>query len=429
MKVGYVGLGSLGGVLARQILKHQPLVVWDLNELSVAALAKEGAKAAANAAALARECDIVFLCLPRSSDVEQLTFGNDGLAQGLGQGKLVVDQTSGVPSETRLIAKRLAERGCMMIDAAVSGSPQVAATGGATLMASGPEDVVACALPLLQAIAKTVYRCGARVGDGQAMKMVNNAMNATNRLGTLELVAMGRKAGLSLRAMSEALNSGSSANLTTERMLPALLEGRESTNFALQLMLKDVNQAVMLGLDVGVPTPVASTVRSLLQVGVNTLGPNARLENVVGLIESQADTRLGRNDASSVKGDGLDGETMAVIAGAVLATSLASTYEGVSIGLKYGLALTDMNDVINKSSGWSAASRKLLPTLIAGAPDLPRTGRLRAQAEAAARLAVAVGAPVMLLNAVRSVLETADNREEDASFARFYEMASKVRFA
>ena len=292
MKIGYIGLGALGSELARRFVAAHQLCVWDLNAAAAGQFEKIGVRVAPSAAQLARECEVILLCLPRSSDVRQLIFAPGGLAEGLSPGKLVIDQTSGIPRETKDMAQQLASRGVAMIDAAVSASPHVVAQGTATLMTSGPDAAYERALPILRVITQTIYRCGTRVGDGQAMKMVNNAMNAGCRLGTLEVVALGRKAGLSLECMTDVLNKGGGRNQTTEKMLPAIAQGKSSTNFALSLMLKDVNQAVTLGMETGVPLPITNVVRGLLQMGANTLGPDARLEDMIGLIESMNATRL-----------------------------------------------------------------------------------------------------------------------------------------
>ena len=218
MNIGFIGLGALGSNLARRFLAAHTLTVFDLDPPAMDRLATAGASAARTPAELARSCDVVLLCLPRSSDVEQASFGPAGLGEtltpGLTPGKLVIDQTSGVPYETRAMAARLGQRGVAMIDAAVSGSPQLELQGGATLMASGPAEAYAKAPPVLQVITPTVDRCGARVGDGQAMKMINNTMNCGCRLGTLEVVAMGHRLGLSLEAMRDTLNSGDARNQT-----------------------------------------------------------------------------------------------------------------------------------------------------------------------------------------------------------------------
>ena len=209
MHVGYIGLGAMGGALARHLIGKYPLSVLDINTAAMAAFVKQGAVAAASAAELARTSDIVLMCLPRSYEVRQVIFGPGGLAEGLSPGKIVIDQTSGVPAETREFAQRLAERRVSLFDAPVSGAMATAVAGSIAIIASGPADALTRALPVLNAISPNVYRCGDRVGNGQTMKSVNNIMNAGCRLATLELVAMGRKMGLSLEAMTEAMNSTS----------------------------------------------------------------------------------------------------------------------------------------------------------------------------------------------------------------------------
>ena len=109
---------------------------------------------------------------------------------------------------------------------------------------------------------------------------------------------MGRKMGLSLEAMTEAINSTSARNFTSTGMLPAIIDGRQSTKFGLPLVLKDVNQAIGLGAECGAPMPIANSVRALVQIGVNTLGAGAQLEDMIGLIEGMAGTRLVEREPS-----------------------------------------------------------------------------------------------------------------------------------
>ncbi|MGN8186493.1 NAD(P)-dependent oxidoreductase [Burkholderia sp. 22088] len=296
MKVGYIGLGAMGAPLAQRLIGAYELSVWDINTAAVAEFEKLGADVAPSAAELARRCDVVMLCLPRTENVRQVIFGPEGLAQGLTPGKIIVDQTSGVPDQTRDIASRLAARGVAMVDAPVAGGVAAAHAGKVTIMVSGPDSAYETVSPILEAISSNVFRCGERVGDGQAIKLVNNVMNAACRLATLEIVAMGRKSGLSLATLTDVLNKSTARNRITQTMLPAIVEGRAATNFALPLMVKDVRQAIELGMGAGAPMPVSSITLGLLQTGVNTLGQDARLEDVIKLIESMAGTRL-RDDA------------------------------------------------------------------------------------------------------------------------------------
>jgi len=301
MSIGYIGLGAMGGALARRLASTHKLMVWDLNLTAAKSFEKLGAVVAPSAEALARHCDIIVMCLPRSSDVHKLVFGADGLATSLSSGKLLIDQTSGVPSETRNIARQLAEQGVSLIDAPVSGGIAGAAAGTIAIMASGAEDAFQRALPILEAISPNVFRCGTRVGDAQAMKLVNNVLSAGTRIATLEIVAMGKKMGLPLASMVDVINKGSGRNRTSKVMLQGMADGKPSaSSFAMALMLKDMNQAIQLAMDCGVPTTITNVVRGLLQIGVNTLGKNAQLEQMTGLIESMADTKIVGDEPSGL---------------------------------------------------------------------------------------------------------------------------------
>ncbi|MGN5478003.1 NAD-binding protein [Cupriavidus basilensis] len=200
------------------------------------------------------------------------------------------------------------------------------------------------------------------------MKIVNNAMNACARIGTLEVAALGAKAGLSLAAMSEHLNRGKARNQTTDKMLPALVQGQSSTNFALALMVKDVAQAVALGAKTRVPMPITSATLGLLQSGANTLGPKATLEDMSGVIASLAGTQL--SPAPTVQAAGSAqaeaAQILALLEDGVSALCCLVTYECAAVGLRHGLRLADIATVINRSSGWSQASRTLLPALMSG---------------------------------------------------------------
>jgi 3-hydroxyisobutyrate dehydrogenase len=407
MRIGYIGLGALGGELARRFLANHELTVWDLNAAAAEPFARAGARVATSAGDVARDADVVLLCLPRSSDVSNLLFGPSGLAGGLSPGQLVIDQTSGAPRETAEIASRLAALGVSLMDAAVSASPHVVAQGATTIMAAAPDDLYERALPVLRAITEKIHRCGKRVGDGQAMKIVNNAMNAACRLGTLEIVAMGRKAGLSLASMTEALNAGRGRNQTTEKMLPAIARGEPSTNFGLGLMLKDVNQAADLGMAQHIPMPITGIVRSLLQIGVNTLGPRAQLEDMVAFTQTTSATHF--MDAPTDSAPPVDAmPTLAVIDAAVAALARLVTYECVAAGVRHGLALADMAPILHGASGWSLESRAALAQLDAGARVSKESfGPVTQTLSMLAAIGQRVGAPMPIACAVRSVAESA----------------------
>lgn len=435
VKIGYIGLGALGSELAGRFLPSHSLCVWDINPNAKQKFSALGADVASSAAEVGARSDVVFLCLPRSSDVQKLLSGKEGLAAGLTAGKIVVDQTSGLPTMTREIASGLSRIGVSMIDAAVSGSPTLVREGQATLMVSGQDDICHRVDPVLRAITQKLIRCGTRVGDAQAMKMINNAMYAACRLGTLEAMALGIKAGIPLSYMEEALRNSPGANQITDTALPALLKGVPSTKFALSLMLKDIDQASALGEQYNVPTPVTDTVGTLLRTGLNTLGPQAQLEDTILLAGQFSGTQIGET-----KGDGPDGQLSVrhsldqakitsifeKIEGLLVVLGHLATYECASIGLSYGLALEDISRIINSSSGWSGASRAVLPALAAGAhpQQLPTLDSMLKLVRGACDLGAQYGAPLFLGTLAKALLTQSQRflkREDDISaMLKFY---------
>jgi 3-hydroxyisobutyrate dehydrogenase len=297
MKVGYIGLGAMGGALANHLVRKHSLTVLDLNRDAVARFVELGAHGAANGAELARRSEVVVLCLPRSADVKQALFGPNGVAEGLAHGSVVIDQTSGQPEETRAFADQLAERGVAMIDAPVSGAMATAIAGTVSVIASGPRATYDRVRPLLTDISPNVFHVGETVGNGQTMKAVNNMLNGSCRLASLELAAMGRKYGLSMEVMIAALNATTATNFTTRGMFPAIAEGRQSTKFRLVLQLKDAYQAVSMGAEKGVAMPLSSLASGMLQLGVNFMGQDAQLEQIIGFVEQMGATHYVAQEA------------------------------------------------------------------------------------------------------------------------------------
>lgn len=414
-KIGYLGLGAMGGALSSHLTKGHNLVVLDRNPAAVAALVAQGASAAASAADLARKCDIIILCLPRTSDVRDALFAPGGLVEGLSPGKLIIDQTSGNPGQTAAIAADLGTRGVLMLDAPVSGGIPAAQAGKVTIIASGPDAAWTRAEPVLNAMSDKVFRCSPRVGDGQALKLVNNAIGAGYRMATLELVALGRKAGLGLATLVAALNAGPGANFTSRNMLVGLVEGRSTTNFALSLMVKDLNEALALGAATGSAMPMTAGARSLMQMGLHLLGQNAKLDDVIPLTERLSGATLVGEETAP------DATLLPQIELAVVVCNLIAVAECVSMGLRFGLPRTEMARILNVGSAWSAVSAEILPAMAqVRAAALPWTLQEAEAALAALTLqAATLGIPLsMPQTALAFVQDTRTRLGADASLGQ-----------
>lgn len=291
MRLGYIGLGNMGGALARRLVREHPLRVFDLRPEAAARLAEAGAVPVQSAEALARESDLVMTCLPTSKEVREVLFGEGRVAEALEAGKILADMTTGDPGETREMAARLRERGVTMIDAPVSGGPHGANAGTIAIMVGAPDEIYARLEPIFTTISPNVFHTG-DVGTGHVTKLVNNVISAGIRAITFEALAMGIKNGLTLEACTRVLQKGSGRSATTELALPKLMKGDFSVSFTLALMLKDVRLATKLGSDSASPMPLAGVVRELFQTAINKRGEDKDVLELVKLFEENAGVKV-----------------------------------------------------------------------------------------------------------------------------------------
>ena len=284
MRLGYIGLGNMGGALARRLLRQHQMRVFDLRPEIVARFAGLGAVPAQNAQAVARESDMVMTCLPTSQDVRDVLFGEGRAAEALQPGQLWADMTTGDPGETREMAARLKEKGVDMIDAPVSGGVVGADNGTIAIMVGAPQALFDKVRPVFEVISPNIFHTG-DVGTGHVMKLVNNVIAAGIRAVTFEAVAMGVKNGLSLATMAQVLPKASGKSATAEQALPKLQQNDFSVSFTLALMHKDVRLATKLGGDSQTPMVLAGAVRELFQTAINSEGGGADTLALIRLYE------------------------------------------------------------------------------------------------------------------------------------------------
>jgi 3-hydroxyisobutyrate dehydrogenase len=291
MNIGYVGLGSMGGAIAKRMLLKEKIRVYDLNPERVSELGKLGGQPAQNLAALAEQSDKVCLCLPTSENVREAIFGDNGLAKGLKSGSIVADMTTGDPLQTKAMAAELAKRGITMIDAPVSGGPTGAAAGTLAIMVGAPEAAWLAMKPVFELVSPNVFRMG-DVGAGQTMKLVNNLLLAAGRAITYEAIALAVKNGLDPLLTTEVLNKSSGRNGTTERFLANTINGQFPASFSIGLMTKDVRLANQLGRDTGVPMMIGRLVEELHNVALNNHGAAACSNILIRDFEQRAKVRV-----------------------------------------------------------------------------------------------------------------------------------------
>lgn len=290
MTIGYVGLGSMGGALARRLQLTHSLMVHDMSVASVQDLVAKGATAAVSPGDVAARCEVIFLCLPTSDHVRAVIFGDNGIAASAKPGLLIVDQTSGDPNATRAMAKQLASRGIGLIDAPVSGGPQGAEAGTIAIMVGATPDQFARIAPILRAISPNIFHAGG-TGNGHVIKLVNNLISGAQRLLTLEGLALAVKNGVDTATAVEILRAGGAKNAYLQRG-DRIVQGDLSTPFTLGLMHKDVRLACQLGIESDVPLLFGNLTRELYQMCINENGREAKVDTSALVIERTAGTHI-----------------------------------------------------------------------------------------------------------------------------------------
>lgn len=266
--VGFIGLGMMGRPMAVNLAAKGVRVT----SFDAAGVTLEGVASVPDAAALARDGGLIILMLPDSRAVAAVMAT---LLPALPPGAMVVDMGSSEPGETRRWSAALAERGCAMLDAPVSGSVPKASAGTLAIMVGGAEADVARAEPVLRLMGAAIIRTGA-VGSAHAMKALNNYVYAAGLLAVSEAAQMAEAQGLDLGIFAEVLNASSGRNIASETKLAQdITPRRYAGGFQLGLMRKDLETAGGIAALTGIDAPLLELLRARWTAAVAELGPRA----------------------------------------------------------------------------------------------------------------------------------------------------------
>lgn len=268
-KVGVVGLGNMGGGIARNFQRAGvPLAVWDVVPAAREALAAMPGVEVATPGQMAASCGTIFFIVPATPEIADCFDGPDGVLAQAAPGLVVYDFTTSDPVETRAIAARAAEHGIAYLDAGMSGGAAGADAGTLTLMVGGDRDAFERTRGLLERISKRLFHLGSS-GTGHTMKLIHNMVCHTVFLATCEGGRMAEAAGISLADMIGVFNVSNARSYASEVRFPAhILSGKWDARSRVYNLRKDVSMAVALAGSLGAQVPLGTLTSEFLAAAI-----------------------------------------------------------------------------------------------------------------------------------------------------------------
>jgi len=288
MRVGFIGLGTMGGSMAYNCLQGgNEMVVHDIRREAATPHLEAGAVWANTPREVAEASEVVFTSLPGPTEIEAVALGEEGLLEGLTTGKTYFDLSTGSPTLIRRIHETFADHGINVLDAPVSGGPRGARSRNLAIWVGGDKDLFDQYKPVLDAIGDKAYYVGP-IGCGSIAKLVHNCSGYIIQCALAEVFTMGVKAGVEPLALWQAVRRGAQGRRGTfEGLAEHLLPGKfDPPDFALRLARKDVDLAVAVGREYDVPMRLANLALAELTEAINR-GWGGRDSRVAMLLQEE----------------------------------------------------------------------------------------------------------------------------------------------
>ena len=265
MKIGFIGLGIMGKPMAKNLIKAgHDLVVYDIDKDSVANCVSAGAKEAASAADVASGCRHIITMLPNSPHVKEVVCGESGILTAAKEGTIIIDMSSIAPLVSQELEKECSKKGVVLLDAPVSGGEPKAIEGTLSIMVGGCKASFESIKDILLSMGTSVVYCG-ESGAGNTTKLANQVIVALNIAALSEGLMLAKKAGVDPFLVFEAIKGGLAGSTVMNAKTPMILEGNFNPGFKIDLHIKDLENALNTGHNVGSPLPLTSQLMEVLQ--------------------------------------------------------------------------------------------------------------------------------------------------------------------
>lgn len=282
MKVGFVGLGSLGAKLAGSLLRNGVvLAVHDLDPAPVAAFVARGAAAGGDPAAMMRASDVVITCLPSPAASDAVV---RAMLPAMGPGKTWIEMSTTDADEVTRLAALVAATGARAVECPVSGGCHRADTGNISIFAGGDRASVEAVFPLLKHLGRRILHTGP-LGSASKLKVMTNYLATVHLLALCEALTTMRAAGLDLATTYEAIRISSGTSFVHETESQLILSGSRDVNFTMDLVQKDIGLFQKLAEAHGVPLEISPLIIAIISDGQRRYGERAQSDRIVERLE------------------------------------------------------------------------------------------------------------------------------------------------
>ena len=282
MRVGFIGLGNVGGKLSGSLIRNGVEVsVFDLNPALVDKAVEKGATTAANAAAIMRDSDVVITCLPSPASSDAVM---TEMLPEVTQGKTWLEMSTTDEAEIRRLGALVIEKGGAAVDCPVSGGCHRADTGNISIFAGCDRDTFDRVLPLLTIMGRRVLHTGA-LGSASILKVITNYLATANLVSCAEALTVAKGAGMDLATAYEAIRISSGTSFVHETESQVILNGSRDISFTMDLVAKDIGLFQSVVDRAGVPLDLNPLLISIFQDGIDRYGPRELSPNIIRRLE------------------------------------------------------------------------------------------------------------------------------------------------
>ena len=269
MKAGVIGVGDMGSGLARNLIANGfETSGFDLSETRMADFAKMGGVACSGPGDVGRHADAVYVMVMNGDQAKEVILGEDGLSSTMDEGGIILLTATIKPAEAREIGAALEGTGLRLVDSPVSGGFPGAQGGTLTMMASAPDDLLAAAKPVMEAVSATIHHVGTAAGAGQVMKACLQSIIGSMFSATFEAAALAAKAGVSGQALYNVVStSGAGCGITKTALENIIARQFEGTGSGIGTMHKDLTISLAMAEEMGVPLFTAATAMQIFHQG------------------------------------------------------------------------------------------------------------------------------------------------------------------